>query len=339
MEKLVIPMGEVKVDAYPKKIPIKDIYFDDKNPRISLAIDSEIANGSTEINQTFLHLMLKTNPSYGSLKKAIYDSHGAMVPIWVIKDIKCNKYLVVEGNTRLAIYKELLEEYDDENFRNINCMVLDIDIDVIDDEIKDFIRLTCHLKGTTEWDKYEQAKYLYILHDAKKYPIKVLSTRTKLSTTEICQDIKAYKIMTDQFFPNFPDPSNVHKYSYFKEYVKDKKLLSLMEQNNFTDFDFCCWVGDGKFDKAVEIRQLKDILSNQTAREKFIEKDFDRALELLKDVIPEKSDKLYKLISEITDRLAKVAFCELEEIRDRQSKKRKILLDLHDKVSKILGID
>ncbi len=340
MEKLKIPMGEYKVSAYAKKIPIKHIFFDEDNPRISLAKDSERSNSGKSLTQEDLHFVLMTNPSYASLRRSIYEGRGAMVPIWVMKGKKENSYLVIEGNTRLAIYRELFDTENNPDFEEINCWVLDLSIDKVNDEIKDFIRLTCHLQGVTEWDKYEQAKYLYILYNNKQYPIKTLSNRTKLTPYEIYQDIKAYKIMTDQFLTKFQDdPSNVHKYSYFKEYVKDKKLLAVMEKNNYTDSDFSDWVGSGKFDKAVDVRKLKDVLSNQMAREKFIEKDFDRAMDILKDIIPEKSDKLYKLINDIIDRLGNdVGLDELEELRNSKSKKRKILLDLRDKINKILGL-
>lgn len=335
METLKIPMGDYVVKAYSKTIPVKEILFDEDNPRISLFKDSELTTTGNRLSQDNIAFALRAQPSYSSLKRAIYENHGAMVPIWVVKEK--NHYVVIEGNTRLFIYKELVKE-EDARFETINCMLLDLNMHDIDNEIKDFIRLTCHLKGTTEWDKYEQAKYLYTLYYVNKYPIKTLAQRTKLSSTEIQQDIKAYEIMSNQFFPKYgSDPNSVHKYSYFKEYVKDKKLQIAMESNSFNDSDFSNWVGQGKFEKAIEIRKLKEILNHTDACARFIEKDFDRAMDILKDVIPQKSEKLYILIDDMIKRLGSINVDELEELKQNKSKKRKLLLDLYKKLNGIIG--
>lgn len=335
METLKIPMGDYVVKAYSKTIPVKEILFDEDNPRISLFKDSELTTTGNGLSQESIAVALMAQPSYSSLKRAIYENHGAMVPIWVVKEK--NHYVVIEGNTRLFIYKDILDKEDDSRFETINCMLLDLNMHDIDNEIKDFIRLTCHLKGTTEWDKYEQAKYLYTLYYINKYPIKTLAQRTKLSSTEIQQDIKAYEIMAKQFFPKYEsDPNSVHKYSYFKEYVKDKKLQIAMESNSFNDSDFSNWVGEGKFEKAIEIRKLKEVLNNTDACKRFIEKDFDRAMDILKDVIPQKSEKLYILIDDMVKRLGAITYDEINELKQKNSQKRKLLLDLDKKVNGII---
>jgi len=334
----VISIENCKIHGIPKSIEINKIYFDEYNPRISMYRDSSIADtGCKGLNQNNIEYALKIQPSFLSLKRSILENGGAIVPIWVINDK--NNYIVIEGNTRLIIYKEIYKETNDQSYEKINAIVLDINASKITESIKNFIRLTCHLHGQTQWDKYEQAKYLYMLYYHNSYPTSKLSKITKLNEKDIKEDIKAFEIMSTQFMPKYGegDPASVHKYSYFKEYVKDKKLLNVMENKGYDEKDFANWVGNDKFVKAQDVRKLRNILNDDEARGAFIEKDYDRAIEILKDVIPQKSDKLYILIDDLIDRIKKIKLSEIEELNsEKGEKRRKLIENLNKEVNFLL---
>jgi hypothetical protein len=321
------------VDAKVMPISIESLYFDEYNPRISMYRDSHIEPlGIESLSQDQIRFGLEASPSYNDLKNSIFDNSGAMTPIWVY-EIKNNNFCVIEGNTRLAVYKDLnLEHPENPNFKTINCYVLSQEIE---ENVKDFIRLTAHLHGQTPWDTYERAKYLFVLYNNKRYPLKDLVRRTKLKPKEIMEDIEAYQIMEKEFSKVFPrnDGRYVHKYSYFKEYAKNKKLQGIMEEKKLSTKDFSKWVAEEKLNEARDVRKLPDILNNNISRESFLTKDYDRALELLKDIIPEKSDKIYQNMYDLTEKIKKL---RVDQLKNIDSHKRKIIKDLKEELEDIL---
>jgi hypothetical protein len=322
-----------KIEARVMPISIGDLYFDEFNPRISMYRDSHVEPlGLESLSQDEVRFGLEASASFNDLKNSILDNQGAMNPAWVY-EIKNNNYCVIEGNTRLAVYKELNEEHpDNPNFKAMNCYVLSQEIE---EDVKDFIRLTAHLHGQTPWDSYERAKYLFVLYNNKRFPIEELMKRTKLKHKEIMEDIEAYKIMENEFSKVFShrDGRYVHKFSYFKEYVKNKKLMGVMEEQKLDQGDFSKWVADNKLNEARDVRKLSDILNNTKSRESFLEKDYDRAHEILKEIIPEKSDKIYQTMADLTDRLKNLTISQLGNIDPH---KREIIEELKKKLDDIL---
>ena len=79
------------------------------------------------------------------------------------------------------------------------------------------------------------------------------------------------------------------------------------------------------------------MLNNPESCKRFIEKDFDRAMEVLKDVIPQKSDKLYILIDDMIKRLGGVSLNDIIELKNKDSKKRKLIFALQKKLNEIIS--
>ena len=293
-----------------------------------MARDSLEAEGR-KMGQDDIQHSLMTERSFLKLKSSIKEHKGAMVPIWICP--KGEKFVVVEGNSRLLSYKLLKEENPNEKYYNdINCFILPKEIN---DEDRDFIRLISHLHGHTDWDKYERSKYLYILYADKKYGIDDLAKVVKLSKMEVKEDIEAYTIMTEQFIKRYEDVDFIGKWSYFKEFVKNKKLRNVMETLKLTDKDFATWIYENKLERAQDVRKLADILRNPNTREMFLKKDFARALVVLKDVIPEKSEKIYIKMKDLSEKFDKINVSEYKEMfKDHGNPKRKVFMELFEKM-------
>jgi hypothetical protein len=331
---LEIPMKGKKIIGKAKRIKIDQIKFDEDNPRISMGRDSQlIGSGVDHIDQKMIGYLLKTQSSYKDLKNAIRDAGGATQPIWVYP-ISEDKYSVIEGNTRLKIHQDLKDE-EGEQYAVINCWVLPTKID---EELKDYLRLQCHLRGKTDWDKYEQAKYLYRLYEKENYPAKELSRITKLSPSEILQDIEAFKIMDQQFREKYEGKTDiVDKFSYFKEFVKNTKLQDTMEELKLTEMDFCDWVGERRIERAMDVRKLNEVLVESESLEIFLKKDLEKAWERLKELIPEKSDKIYRIMTDLAKKIGSIELDEVAEIQSKNSEKRKIVENLGSELKKLLG--
>ncbi len=323
-----------KTPVKRQEIEIEKIMFDVENPRISLAKDT-FEEEKEKMTQGQIAYALKRNSYYYDLKASIKDNKGALYDIWVQQLPKKN-YIVIEGNTRLLIYKQLSGEYPEEkNFKKIKCVVFSADLD---DEGKDFIRLTAHLNGTNEWDTYEKAKYLYALHEDHKISLETLSLRTKLNKSSIKQDIDAFKLMSTQFKKKYGNKKDfVHKFTYFVEYLKNKNLKQQMQNLNFTDADFCDWVGIDKFLNVRDVRKLDKIFENSDCRKLFLERNYDIAIEKLSTIEPKYSSTLFDRISMVLIGLRKMSNKEEEEIKSGQNNaKKKLLNELKEEINSIL---
>lgn len=130
-----------------EKIPIKDICLDPDNPR--LGKDPKVQ----KMNQGDLlkHYLNVENDAIAKHKPSI-QKQGVLEPIHVIhapKDNPC-KYIVKEGNVRLAILKHLTEEQEKGNIEPPDAIVRT----VVNDEVKsvrirwDVIPAQIYKKGT-----------------------------------------------------------------------------------------------------------------------------------------------------------------------------------------------
>ena len=91
-------------------LPIKDVSLDKNNPRIKQYLEIYGDNITAECVALALSYSGSgdNSTSYQTLRESIKVSQGIIHPIVVNKDEE-GTYTVIEGNTRLQIYKEFLE--------------------------------------------------------------------------------------------------------------------------------------------------------------------------------------------------------------------------------------
>lgn len=260
MSELIIPIDGKETIIKLRSIEIGKLELDELNPRISFFRDNQVIDGLTK-DQIVFALTNKKPEAFRKLKDSIHNNKGIVYPIW-IEPVRDKKYKVIEGNTRVVVYQQLQEEepYED-RWKTILCNVLPHEIE---EEQKNFIRLQSHLRGTTEWDAYEKAKYLYKLWEEDAWSISRLEKQTKMTEKQIKENIEAYKIMEEQYLPiHRDDPNEVSKFSYFVEFRKNKELKKLVKEGKFSLLYFCDWVGEGKFRRGEDIRRISMVLKEE----------------------------------------------------------------------------
>ena len=100
-----------------RTLPTRTIRFDPENPRVEVALEKY---GSKLDDQRIRFALqtategLSTTSSYRSLKDSIRAARGISIPIVVWPD--GDEFVCVDGNTRLAVYRELDDEGASENF-------------------------------------------------------------------------------------------------------------------------------------------------------------------------------------------------------------------------------
>jgi hypothetical protein len=338
MNNIIIPLDGKETEIVLQGIDVKYLKLDEQNPRIGFFKDNQVTDSLSD-EQIIFALTNKKPEAFRKLKDSIHNNRGIMQAIWVEPLIN-GYYRIVEGNSRYVVYIQLQQEEPfEERWKTILCFVLPHEIS---EEQKNYIRLQSHLRGTTEWDAYEKAKYLYKLWDDDGWSISRLEKQTKMTEKQIRESIYAYEIMEEQYLPNHgDDPNEVSKFSYFIEYVKDKKLQKLMDINQKNTLDFCNWVANKeKIPTGQDVRRLRDILENDETKSIFMNKGFEEALQVLEFKKPHLVLSFYRDVENVIERLKDINTQELDEIiLEENSEKEKLIKELakwSEKVVKLI---
>lgn len=260
-----------------QNLPIQSIELDLSNPRIKLFLETVYKKDPTAKQ---IHLALggggDASSSFAQLKNSIETNGGIIQPILVNKIGE--KYICVEGNTRVAIYRDFLDYEVSGDWSTIPAMVYEN----LTEEGMDAIRLQAHLVGPRDWDPYSKAKYLHYLRHKEHMAFDRIIDFCGGDRRSIQQYIQAYADMEKHYRPiagdeNF-DPS---RFSAFKEFQSISTLQEALAANDFGKNDFARWVCDGKFNPIMQVRQLPAVLGNPRALDIFLQHGMKRAIDVL----------------------------------------------------------
>jgi hypothetical protein len=324
-----MPQLQVNLESRPviienRPVSISLLELDEANPRIGLYRDSQLRSRLSAAD--IRHAIVNRSPgAYEKLRDSVEINQGIINPIW-IGPARGGRHLVIEGNTRVLIYQELAEKYpSSELWKAIPANILPVGIE--ESQIN-FIRLEAHLRGVTEWDAYERARYLYILSEKEGYSVRRLEQLTRLDRTEIETEIRAFRDMSEVYNTKYPDdPYQSQKFSYFVEYERSKRIKQQMTNHDLGIGDFCDWIGTGRIPKAENVRRLPDILESPTATDHFMKEGYDRALSYLALAKPDLVSPLFQRIEDVIEGLRRLPFYELEQIRTGEQPGRRRLLE------------
>lgn len=296
-------------------LPIENVLLDYDNPRIARML--EIYTRDT-LNADALAMALgSSESSYESLKESIRANGGIIHPIIVNKN-KLEEYIVVEGNTRVQIYRKFIQDSIPGNWTSIKALVYE-DLDM---ESLHSIRLQAHLVGPREWDPYSKAKYLNYLKNEVMLPMNLIISYCGGNTkaNEVQNMIEAYNDMERYYRPLCIDDTafDHKKFSAFVE-LQRKSILDSIVLNKFSKTDFSRWIIEGNIDRQADVRRLPDILRSSEARKVFFRENSTEAIKVLA-VEEITSDKLrdvpYEMLAtELSRRMRNITLDEILHLR------------------------
>ncbi len=255
------------MDSFYEEVPISKINLDLKNPRISLVIERYGENVSAEAISLALgsYNGETSGTTFSTLKESIKQNKGVIHPIILNK--VGDEYTVIEGNTRVQIYKEFQEEKVDGNWQSIRSIVYED----LDESRIHAIRLQSHLVGPRDWDPYSKAKYLNYLSNSQKLSTSEIISFCGGNKNEVSSMISAYLDMEKYYRAQLSsdDEFDQRKFSAFKE-LQNKKIVDALFLNGYTKKDFARWVIEGNIDTMQGVRKIPAILSNKDAKEAFL---------------------------------------------------------------------
>ena len=319
-----------KTEATYEILPVNQLALDLKNPRIAKWMEMY-----DEVNDEAIRLAVGaaappgqealTGPSYSTLKEAIRTSGGLIHPIIVNRETN-GTLLVIEGNTRTLIYREL-------QWDSIPAMVYN---NMSEAEI-DAIRLQAHLVGTREWSAYAKAKYLCHLREKEHLTFGELVDFCGGKRKDVEESIQAYRDM-EQYYRNIlesDDQFDHSRFSAFRE-LQHQRVQEALHSSGFSKTDFSRWVHEGKFQRLETVRQLPRILGNHTSREVFLKDGAIAAIKTL-DMLEKppstnlQDSTLEMLVTEIYNRINAIPWSDIQRLRGSQAlSERDLYYDARD---------
>ena len=306
---------------------VDSIDYDTENPRIKKALEKY----GEKLNAERIHFALRSasdgergTSSFVGLRDSIRACKGIQSPIVVTA--RGDSYICVDGNTRLAIYKEFLKEQPEDRWRKIKAIVLD-NVTPVDIEK---IRVAAHMVGAREWPAYEKARYLHYLRNQEFMDFSEMVALCGGNKRDIERQIDAYHDMNEYYRDVVDDAAfHIDRFSGFVELqkpgIKEAIFDAGLELKNFGE-----WIRDGNIYRLADVRQLPKVLADDEARAVFlgggprsIEKAVTRLERKVESVPPEKitleAASLHQLVQVLFRRLNDLPYAEVRALKNQEA--------------------
>lgn len=259
---LLIRGEEIPVETY--LIEQMKLRFFPENPRIYSIVR---AKGKDPTQEEIQEQLLQLD-HVRDLIIDIRQNGGLTDPLIV----RADSFEVVEGNSRLAAYRQLAMN-DPVKWGRIKCTVLPANIS---ESLLFALLGQYHIKGKKDWAPYEQAGFLYRRFKNHKVDTKSLAGEIGLSVKKVKHLIDTYQFMLDH------EETATERWSYYDEYLKSSKIRKA--RDSFSGFDELIVekINSGEIKRAVDVRdELPRICVTPKVLKKFAINDlsFDEAIE------------------------------------------------------------
>ena len=199
--------------------PIGELLFLPDNPRIYAAIRemTDFDGLTAEEKQKRIYQQLLQEPSVRNLIPEIKRDGGLQEPIIVRWDTK----EVIEGNSRLAAYRKLNEESNDEKWIHIQCYI----VAKLTDDQQTRLLGQAHLHGRTEWSRYAKALFCFRWIEEEQKDLAALSKISGFTRTEIQKNVSIIQCMKEN------NDNKLSHFSYYDVLVRNRSISSTIEDN------------------------------------------------------------------------------------------------------------
>ena len=245
-----IKILEEEIQVSAMKISILDLKFLPENPRVYACTFAEptFSKMTEDEQQEYIFKQLCKEQSVKNLKPDIKKHGGLMENILVRYDTKH----VIEGNSRLAVYRILHRDIPEDGWDTIQCNV----VSSLEEEQQASYLNQVHVKGKTKWSAYEKANFAYARHDSGWSQKKIAEIFNESQPT-ISKRVKIIKSMKEN------DDNDQWHFSYYDVMVRNPDIAKgLNKHKQLKDFLFKKIRGFRQTDEGVEFtaQELRDKL-------------------------------------------------------------------------------
>lgn len=315
-----------KVELVLLEVDPSELKLDPSNPRIRYSMQQLLPE---ERNEHACEVMLVTQEETEALKKSIIRSGGVQEPIYLRTDMR-----VAEGNRRVVALRGAKKEFPGDS-RFTTMPAWQIPPETPEYVIQDLLN-EIHIGSVRGWAPYEKAMQMRGLSCDAGLIEEEIAERYRMTAREVRQHISAVEMMERLFFPIVEDPTDPDhrsKYSYFLEFVKNRRIQAKLQQEADIAPKFSQWVRDGRLDKGAQVRQLSKILASPQSVNLLNTIGFDAAKQYLAKINPEEDD-LYASVLLLNNRLDAMTISEVEELK-KSTQRQDIFRNLQER---LLGI-
>ena len=215
---IIAIMGQ-DIPARHERIAIDQLHFLPDNPRVYAAIRemTDFADLTPDEKQVRIYQRLLQEPSVKNLIPEIERDGGLQDPIIVRHDTR----QVIEGNSRLAAYRKLKDDKDDDKWTYIRCLV----VSTLTDDQQTRLLGQAHLHGRTEWSPYAKALFCFRWVVEQYQDISTLANLSGFSQAEIRKNVKIIELMQGN------DDNTLSNFSYYNVLVRNRVISSTIETN------------------------------------------------------------------------------------------------------------
>jgi hypothetical protein len=301
-------------------VSIGSVRLDPDNPRIRFQLQQQYGKGSP--TQEELRKLIKDQPAYGELQKAIRKAGGLHDPIIIRHDGS-----VVEGNTRVTVIATLHEGAPaDPRWKLIPAVRLPKDVPP---ESIAMLMASYHIAGKNTWQAFVKADQIYHLKHTFGCSVEQIADETRTTKRDIEQQLEAYEYLIKEVMPKAGKGSDknllMNKWSHALEFVKNRELAPIREDPAVRKTLGKLLINNQI--KGMEVRDLAKVLKNKQAN-KVLQKGggFKEAKAVLRNADPTIESLELRQIKKLTSRLAGLKASEWAPFKT-DTKAQKILSD------------
>ncbi len=321
---------------------IDDVQLDMKNPRIARILEMY---GEVTAENVSLALGVgdtsegENYATFYSLKESIRVNGGIIHPIIVNRETD-GTLTVIEGNTRLQIYRDFSKEGVSGDWQEIPAVVHEN----LAPRLIDAIRLQSHLVGPRPWEPYSKAKYLSQLRNGENLTLDQIVEFCGGKRRQVLDYVNAFHDMEEYYRPRVEEAGGTFDPTRFSAFVELQRprIVNAITLEGFNKGDFAQWVVDGLLAPLEKIRQLPRILDDEKAKSIFLD---DGAVEALKALDAGPTDatlenaSLPELARELARRIAKLELRDIQRLKkDSEGEEVDILQEARSQLDELFGL-
>jgi hypothetical protein len=326
-----ITLDKSRVIVRGKDLPIETVRLDPTNPRVANTVMVSALGEGAKLQEELTKL-LWDDPDVRALYQSVLQNRGLVERIIVRHD-----GVVAEGNCRTVVYKKLAENFrDDPTWRQIPARVLPDDI--TDRQVAVLLG-ELHVGGKNQWSPFEKAGHIYKLFNQYSLTQDEIAKLLKTSKTVVNHNNRAFAAMKEKYLPTFPGTAAVRKFSYFLELYKQPQLREWVSSEVTALEDFVQWVGHNKISRGADVRELTEIVGNESALRAFRAQGYEAARKVLELDRPELTSPLFKLMIDMTEALDAARLDEIQKVRkDKVGSAKRIVRDLKNSLDRFVDL-
>jgi len=324
----LLTIAGAKVPVTHEAVPIGSLRLNPSNPRIRFLLQHQGGSKS----QSSLAALIKEQPGYDNLQKAIRKAGGLHDPVIISHD-----GLVIEGNTRTTAVLTLHEGSKmDPRWQTLPVMRLP---KAVPERAMAMMMASYHVAGKTKWRAYAKADQIHELKEVHGWSPEQIADEMRVTPRDVQENLDAYEYLVKEVLPHAKNNNGTDilesKFSHALEFIKNKKLAALRGKPVFRK-DFAKLLVNNHI-KGAEVRELHKVYGNRMAAAELKKSGFKAAKKVLGNSDPLSGSKTLKQVEALTKALSKMDQNEIALLK-KSGKARSVVIKLQEAVESVLAI-